>query len=95
MDIRDRVCVFSFDECSIAKEYAYDKGTDTLYDPKSKVQCVMIRGLVSSWKQMIFYVFYCNMRTEIIFHIIISNVELARFPVVATVHDLGPTNLKL
>lgn len=54
MPERDRVCVLSFDECSISHEWSYDKSTDRLYAPKKYVQCAMIRGVIGEWKQLIF-----------------------------------------
>lgn len=94
MDAAHRFCVLSFDECSIIKESTYDKGEDILYHPKSKVQCAMLRGLVGSWKQPIFYDFDCDMSKETLFDII-HKVEAAGFPILAMVNDLGPTNVKL
>lgn len=57
MTERDRVAASSFDECSVATKWSYDKATDHLYDPKRNVQCVMLRGLAGSWKQLIYYDF--------------------------------------
>lgn len=94
MPERDRVCALSFDECSISKEWSYDKGKDILYGPKQSAQCAMIRGLFAPWKQLVFYDFDSPMTKEILLDIII-NVEFAGFPVVAIVNDLGPTNVKL
>ena len=71
MEEYERVCIVSFDECSIAYEWCYDKGTDTLYDPKSKVQCVITRGMANSWKQLVYYNFDCHMTKEILFDLII------------------------
>ena len=34
MSQQERLCVISFDECSISQEWCYDMGVDTLYDPK-------------------------------------------------------------
>lgn len=94
MPDRDRLCVLSFDETSVSQDWCYDKGTDILYSPKKKVQCVMIRGLVGSWKQLIFYDFDCDMSKSVLFDIIMR-IEVAGFPVVAIVNDLSPTNVRL
>ena len=94
MSVSDRVCILSFDECSIAREWSYDKGSDILYAPKRKVQCVMIRGLMSSWKQIVFYDFDTDMTKPLLFNLI-TEIELAGFPVVAIVNDPGPTNVRL
>lgn len=94
MTERDRVSVLSFDECSVAKEWSYDKATDTLYGPKKNVQCCMLRGLVGSWKQLVYYDFDRPMTKDLLFSII-SHVEAAGFPVVATVNDMGSSNMAL
>ena len=52
-----RITVLSFYEMSIAMEWSYDKGSDVLYKPYNNVQLVMLRGLISRWKQPIFYDF--------------------------------------
>lgn len=90
----ERVCVLSFDETSVSSEWSYDKAKDILYDPKERVQCAMLRGLVSPWKQLIYYDFDTAM-SKVILHDIIVKVEAAGLIIVAMVHDLGPTNLSL
>lgn len=54
---RDRVSFLSFDKCSVAREWSYDKTTDTLYGSKKSVQCCMLRGFVGFWKQLLYYDF--------------------------------------
>ena len=54
----------------------------------------MIRGITSSWKQLIYYDFDTDMSKEILYDII-GKVEAAGFLVVAMVCDLGPTNIRL
>ena len=88
------VCVISFDEMSISKVWSYDKATDTLYEPKSKVQCVMIRGLLSSWKQLIYFEYDTDLTKNLLYELI-SQVESAGFSVVGMVCDMGPTNARL
>ena len=41
---KERLCVVSFDEATIAQDWCYHTGSDTLHDPKHKVQCVMLRA---------------------------------------------------
>ena len=94
MALDKRLCVLSFDKASVAYEWTYDKASDTLYAPKNRVQCAMIRGLSGAWKQLVFYDFDVAMSKDILFSIIV-NVEAAGFLVVATVSDLGPNNLRL
>lgn len=94
MTERDRVSVLSFDECSVAQEWCYDKASDHLYSPKKSVQCALVRGLTGSWKQIIYYKFDCPMTKELLFELI-THVEAAGFPVVAMVSDMSSTNLAL
>lgn len=94
MSQHQRLCVLSFDETSVAREWTYDKGTDTLYGPKRRVQCAMLRGLTCGWKQVIYYDFDKAMTRKTLFNIITKSEE-AGFIVVAMVHDLGPTNMQL
>lgn len=68
---------------------------DVLYEPHDQVQVVMLRGLFGKWKQPIYYQFDDKHMEEKLVDIIIKNVEQAGYPVVAPVHDLGPTNLRV
>lgn len=72
------------EKCSVAKIWSYDKSTDALYEPSSKVQCVKVRP----WKPLI----QCNFDTDItkilLFEFIIK-IARAGFPIVGMVHDLG------
>ena len=91
---QERLCVISLDEMSIASEWSYDKGKDILYKPHDKVQVVMLSGLVAKWKQPIYYGYDISDMHEILISLI-KEVECAGYPVVAIVHDLGSSNLKL
>lgn len=86
--------VLSFDKRSIAYERCYDKGTDMLYDSKKKVQYVMIRRMVNSWRQLVYYNFDCHVSEEILFELILK-LEVAGFPIVAMINGLCITNVKL
>lgn len=90
----EKISVISFDEMSIASEWSYDKGSDTLYKPYNNVQVIMLRGLIGRWKQPIFYDFdESNLDNKLLD--IITEIENAGYIVVAIVHDLGPTNLRI
>lgn len=43
----ERVCILSFDESSVYSEWSNDRATDMLCDSKDRVECAMMRGLVS------------------------------------------------
>lgn len=90
----ERVAVLSFDEMSIGSEWTYDKSTDTVYEPHDKVMVFMLRGLVGNWKQPIYYNFDTSYSKDLLLNII-KEVETAGYPVVAIVHDLGPSNLHI
>lgn len=72
------------DKCSVAKRWSYDKGTDALYEPRSKVQCVKVRP----WKQLIHYNFDTDITKILLFEFIIK-IARAGFPIVGMVNDLG------
>lgn len=94
MNETDRICALSMDEMSVCKEWTYDRAMDKIYGPKNNVLCVMIRGVVSKWKQLIFYDFDVDMSKDTLFQII-HKVESAGFIVVSLVNDLCPTNVRL
>lgn len=79
---------------SISKQWSFDKGTDTLYKPHSNVQVVMLRSLVGKWRQPIYFNFDESNMQNILLDLI-EKVEAVGYPVVAIVHDLGPTNLRV
>lgn len=86
--------MLSFDETSVASDWTYEKGSDIIYEPKNRLQCAMVRGLTTPWKQRVYYNFDTNMTKDILNDIIIK-VEEAGLIVVAMVSDMGSTNLKL
>lgn len=90
----ERLCTLSLDETSVQREWTYDKATDRIYEPKRHVMCVMIRGLIAPWKQLLYYDFDTNMTKDILFQII-QKVEAVGFLVTAMVNDLAPNNVRL
>lgn len=70
MNTMQKVCILSFDEMKLRKVYLYDKANDETLKPYSYVQVVMLRGLFSNWKQVIFYDYDCKMTKDILFAII-------------------------
>lgn len=90
----EKLTVLSFEEMGLAKQWSYDKATDTLYKPHKNVQVVKLRGLASKWKQPIYFAFDESNMQKILLHLI-KSVESAGYPVVALVHDLGPCNMRV
>lgn len=86
-----KLCILSFDEIKVKKQYLYNNTNDETMKPYNYVQVAMIRGLVGNWKQPIFYGYDCPMTKEKLFEII-RFVEEAGFPVVGMVCDLGGGN---
>lgn len=85
--------VFCLDETSIAHQWSYEKGADTIHLPKREVQCVMLRGLTTSWKQLVFY-FDTNMNEDILFDLTVR-LEGAGMLIAGMVNDLAPSNINL
>lgn len=81
-----RISCLPFDECSVSREWSYDKCTDFNYESHDNV--------AGAWTQLIYYDFDCPVTTETLFTLI-EKAEAAGFPVVAMVNYLGPKNTKL
>ena len=89
----ERICVLSFDEMSLHKHWSFDERMDILYKPHEKVQVIMLRGLTMSWKQPVYFD-YDKPDVHDILPEMILQIEEAGYPVVAIVHDMGPTNMR-
>jgi hypothetical protein len=90
----DRVTVQLFNEIKISEEVSFDKGREKIMGPHSYVQVVIAHGLVGGWKRPFFYDFDTNISSTILKEII-TELENAGFPVIATVSDMGLNNMKL
>lgn len=90
----EKLSVLSLDEMSLVSQWSYDRGMDRLYKPHGKVQVVMLRGLVSKWKQPIYFE-YDESNIHKILLSLIEKIECTGYHVMAVVHDLGPTNLRI
>ena len=90
MDELSKICVMSFDEMSIDSRFIIDPKTNDLVS-QSKVQVCMLRGLMSSWKQPVYYDFNSDVTLSLL-HEIITHAERAGLKVCAVVCDLSPEN---
>ena len=94
MTATDKIAVLSLDEMSVSKEWCIDKGRDVLYKPHDKVLVVMLRGLACRWKQPVYFDFDQSDVTKIVLAVI-KQVEAIGYPIVAMVHDLGSSNIRM
>lgn len=89
----EKLCVLSFDEIHLSNRIDINKKDEQVIGPHKTCQTVMARGLISNWKQPVFYDFDQPMKKEIL-NQIISALFNAGFTVVAIVSDMGPMNMK-
>lgn len=78
----------------LSHQIDFDKSKEQVIGPHKTVQVVMARGLVSSWKQPVFYNYDTPMTPEIL-NDIICNLHDIGFNVISIVNDMGPTNQRL
>lgn len=90
----ERLCVISFDEMYISNKIDIDKKNEQVIGPHTTCQTVVVRGLVSKWKQPIFYKFDQPMTNEILEEII-SKLYKAKFIVIAIANDMCTGNIAL
>ncbi|GBN71780.1 Transposable element P transposase [Araneus ventricosus] len=84
----EKTCILSFDEIRIDNNISNHNGLDQALGPHSKVQVVLAQGILSPWKQPIFYDFDKTMDTELLSEII-CKLEKSGMLVSAIVSDLG------
>ncbi|KAL7726161.1 hypothetical protein ACLKA6_002663 [Drosophila palustris] len=90
----DKLCVLSFDEMKVAAAFEYDSSADVVYEPSNYVQLAIVRGLIKSWKQPVFFDFSTRMDVDTL-HSIINKLHKRGYPEVAIVSDLGSGNQRL
>ena len=82
----------AFDEMDIMKQFQYDPKEDQVMRPHKKVQVAVLRGLISNWKQQIYYDFDKPMSRELLFSIIVA-AEDHGIEICSIVGDLGNQGL--
>ena len=80
--------VLCFDEMDIKEIIQYDSVNKCVYGPAKKVQAVILRGLTSKWKQLIFYDFDVKMTKNLLLSII-SKCEEYGIKIHAVIFDMG------
>jgi len=87
----DRVCVLSFDEVSVDQRMCYDAREDQVLGPYSKVLVFMVRGLMTKWKQPIYFDFNVMLSATLLMKVI-SELESIGYEVAACVCDMAGGN---
>ena len=67
----EKVCMISFDEMKVPRSWEIRKSDETVLSPYNYVQVAMIRGIMSPWKEIIFYDFNFKMTLELLINIIV------------------------
>ena len=68
--IKDSQAMLLFDEMSIKKVFQYSPALQQVFGPCSKVLVVILKGVVSSWKQPVFFAFDTPMTKTLLFDMI-------------------------
>jgi len=91
MAIEEKLTILSFDEMYLSHQIDFDRNREQVIGPHKTVQVVMARGLISKWKQPIFYKYDTPLTSELLIDII-EKLHTVGFNVVGVVSDMGPTN---
>lgn len=86
--------VVSFDEMKCKELYEYDPTLDQIFGPNAQMQCVIVRGLFSKFKQPIYINFDEKMTPDLLDRLIIA-LHTVDLNVVAFVGDNGGGNVGL
>ncbi|KAF0744924.1 general transcription factor II-I repeat domain-containing protein 2-like [Aphis craccivora] len=89
-----KVTVVSFYETYVSRRICFDKMYEQMVGPYKCVQTVVVRRLVASWKQPVYYSYDTPMTKQILTNIICNLYEIM-YNVVAIVRDTGPSNVGL
>lgn len=84
----------AFDEMKCKSLYEYDKTLDQIFGPHEQMQCVIVRGLFTKFKQPI-YVNFDEKMTPKLLNTLITNLHEVNLNVVAFVGDNGGGNVGL
>lgn len=94
MSPQEKLTCISFDEIHLSKEYVFDEKADQVLGDSSKTQVIMARGLMSPWKNPVYYQ-HSQPVTEELLDTVITELHEAGFVVVSVVSDMGTENQTL
>ena len=84
----DKNLWLAFDEMALREAYVYNGKTKTVLEPAKKLQCVMVRSLISGWKLPVYFSTNENMTIDILSNITAA-LEARGFTVRGASFDLG------
>ena len=88
----ERQCVIMYDEMDISQVVAYDQQLDQVLGPFRHIQVFMVAGVFSGWKLPVLYQFDTAATSTTLINLI-KGVEAVGLQVVATVSDMGGSNV--
>ena len=91
LDNYSKLCMIKYDEMNLNGTSSYDLQCDKIYPNYSKVQVVIVTGVIKNWCQPIYYSFDQNMTFNIL-KTAIAKVQKAGFEVCGVVGDMGGSN---
>ena len=84
-----RLCCMSYDEFAVDPDISYDSREDHVIKSSSKMQCVLVRGLVRNFRVVVYANTDTAMSKELLTTIILA-CEQAGARIVACVSDMAP-----
>ena len=92
MDAKESLACLVFDEMEVNRKIEYDSSLKQVLGPCKKVQVVVLRGLMTKWKETIYYQFDQNISLDVLNYLIVQ-CEKRSIKIKAAVCDLGNKTL--
>ncbi|KAF0305951.1 Transposable element P transposase [Amphibalanus amphitrite] len=89
---QERQCVVMYDEMDIRKVACYDQQLDQVLGPHRRLQQFLVAGIFSKWQVPVLFQFDSAVTVATLLSLI-QGIEAAGAEVVATVSDMGGSNL--
>ena len=89
---QERQCVLMYDEMDIRRVASYDQQLDQVLGPHRHLQQFLVAGIFSKWQMPVLFQFDTAVTVARLFELI-QGIEAAGAEVVATVSDMGGSNL--
>ena len=92
MNAREALACLVFDEMEVNRKVEYDSSLKQVFGPCKKIQVVVLRGLMTNWKETIYYQFDQNISLDVLNYLILQ-CEKRNIKIKAAVCDLGNKTL--